>query len=119
MRASVVETLGQGYIITAKAKGLSRRAIISIIWRHVLRNSSLPVVTIMGYAFGVAMGGAVLIETMFTWPDIGLLLIDAIRARDNQTIVGVVLFISFAVIVMNLIVDLLYCALDPRIRMGR
>jgi peptide/nickel transport system permease protein len=116
MRASVVETLGQGYIITAKAKGLSRRAII---WRHVLRNSSLPVVTVMGYAFGVAMGGAVLIETVFSWPGIGLLLIDAIRARDNQTIVGVVLFISFAVIVMNLIVDLLYCALDPRIRMGR
>jgi peptide/nickel transport system permease protein len=116
MRASVVETLGQGYIITAKAKGLSRRAII---WRHVLRNSSLPVVTVMGYAFGVAMGGAVLIETVFSWPGIGLLLIDAIRARDNQTIVGVVLFISFAVIVMNLIVDLLYCALDPRIRMGK
>jgi peptide/nickel transport system permease protein len=113
MRAGVVETLGQGYIVTARAKGLSRRAII---WRHVLRNSSLPVVTVMGYAFGVAMGGAVLIETVFSWPGIGLLLIDAIRARDNQTIVGVVLFISFAVILMNLIVDLLYCALDPRIR---
>ena len=95
MRASVQETLGQGYIITARAKGLSRNAII---WRHVLRNSSLPVVTVMGYAFGVAMGGAVLIETVFSWPGIGLLLIDAIRARDNQTIVGVVLFISFAVI---------------------
>jgi len=115
MRASVMETLGQGYIVTAKAKGLSRGAIIR---RHVLRNSSLPVVTVMGYAFGVAMGGAVLIETVFSWPGIGLLLIDAIRARDNQTIVGVVLFISFAVILMNLVVDLLYCALDPRIRRG-
>ena len=116
MRASVVETLGQGYIMTARAKGLTRQAIIR---RHVLRNSSLPVVTVMGYAFGVAMGGAVLIETVFSWPGIGLLLIDAIRARDNQVVVGVVLFISVAVILMNLVVDLLYCVLDPRIRAGR
>jgi peptide/nickel transport system permease protein len=116
MRASVTETLGQGYIVTARAKGLSRQAIIR---RHVLRNSSLPVVTVMGYAFGVAMGGAVLIETVFSWPGIGLLLIDAIRARDNQVVVGVVLFISVAVILMNLVVDLLYCLLDPRIRTGR
>ncbi|MBV9113180.1 MAG: ABC transporter permease [Hyphomicrobiales bacterium] len=115
MRANVIETLGQGYIVTARAKGLSRPTIIR---RHVLRNSSLPVVTIMGYAFGVAMGGAVLIETVFSWPGVGLLLIEAIRARDNQVVVGVVLFVSFAVILMNLIVDLLYCALDPRIRTG-
>jgi peptide/nickel transport system permease protein len=72
----------------------------------------------MGYAFGVAMGGAVLIETVFSWPGVGLLLIEAIRARDNQVVVGVVLFVCFAVILMNLIVDLLYCALDPRIRTG-
>jgi peptide/nickel transport system permease protein len=116
MRASVTETLGQGYIVTARAKGLSRGAIIR---RHVLRNSSLPVVTVMGYAFGVAMGGAVLIETVFSWPGVGLLLIEAIRARDNQVVVGVVLFVSFTVILMNLIVDLLYSVLDPRIRTGR
>ncbi len=115
MRASVIETLGQGYIVTARAKGLTRRAII---WRHVLRNSSLPLVTVMGYAFGVAMGGSVLIETVFSWPGIGLLLIEAIRARDNQVVVGVVLFISLAVILMNSIVDLLYSILDPRIRSG-
>jgi peptide/nickel transport system permease protein len=66
----------------------------------------------------VAMGGAVLIETVFSWPGVGLLLIEAIRARDNQVVVGVVLFVCFAVILMNLIVDLLYCALDPRIRTG-
>ena len=98
MRANVIETLGQGYIVTARAKGLSRGTVIR---RHVLRNSGLPVVTIMGYAFGVAMGGAVLIETVFSWPGIGLLLIEAIRARDNQVVVGVVLFVSFAVILMN------------------
>ena len=72
----------------------------------------------MGYAFGVAMGGAVLIETVFSWPGVGLLLIEAIRARDNQVVVGVVLFVCFAVILMDLIVDLLYSVLDPRIRTG-
>ena len=73
----------------------------------------------MGYAFGVAMGGAVLIETVFSWPGIGLLLIEAIRDRDNQVVVGVVLFVSVAVILMNLIVDVLYGLLDPRIRRER
>ncbi|MGH7154415.1 MAG: ABC transporter permease, partial [Acetobacteraceae bacterium] len=116
MRASTIETLGAGYIVTARAKGLSRGAIIR---GHVLRNSSLPIVTVMGYAFGVAMGGAVLIETVFSWPGIGLLLIEAVRNRDNQVVVGVVLFISLAVIVMNLIVDILYGLLDPRIRVTR
>jgi peptide/nickel transport system permease protein len=116
MRASTIKTLNAGYIITARAKGLSRGAIIR---GHVLRNSSLPVLTVMGYAFGVAMGGAVLIETVFSWPGVGLLLIEAIRNRDNQVVVGVVLFISLAVIAMNLIVDLLYGLLDPRIRSGR
>jgi peptide/nickel transport system permease protein len=116
MRASTIETLSAGYIVTARAKGLSRSAIIR---GHVLRNSSLPVLTVMGYAFGVAMGGSVLIETVFSWPGVGLLLIEAIRNRDNQVVVGVVLFVSLAVIVMNLIVDLLYGLLDPRIRTGR
>lgn len=116
MRASTVETLGAAYIVTARAKGLSRGAIIR---GHVLRNSSLPVLTVMGYAFGVAMGGAVLIETVFSWPGVGLLLVEAIRNRDNQVVVGVVLFVSLAVILMNLIVDILYGLLDPRIRAAR
>jgi peptide/nickel transport system permease protein len=116
MRASTIETLGAGYIVTARAKGLSRGAIIR---GHVLRNSSLPVLTVMGYAFGVAMGGAVLIETVFSWPGVGLLLVEAIRNRDNQVVVGVVLFVSLAVILMNLIVDVLYGWLDPRIRIAR
>ena len=116
MRASTIETLEAGYIVTARAKGLSRGAIIR---GHVLRNSSLPVLTVMGYAFGVAMGGAVLIETVFSWPGVGRLLIEAIRNRDNQVVVGVVMFIALAVIVMNLIVDILYGLLDPRIRAAR
>lgn len=115
MRASVIDTLGQGYIITARAKGLSRGQIIR---RHVLRNSSLPLVTISGYAFGSALGGAVLLEMVFTWPGLGLLLVESIRLRDNLTVVGVVLFSALAVIVMNLVVDILYALLDPRIKAG-
>lgn len=113
MRASVIDTLSQGYIITARAKGLSRSQIIR---RHVLRNSSLPMVTIAGYAFGSALSGAVLLETVFTWPGLGLLMVDSIRLRDNLTVIGVVIFSAGAVILMNLVVDILYAILDPRIR---
>jgi peptide/nickel transport system permease protein len=113
MRASVIDTLGQGYVVTARAKGLTRGAVI---FRHILRNSSLPLVTIAGYAFGAALGGAVLLETVFTWPGMGLLLIEAIRMRDNMTVIGIVIFSALAVILMNFIVDVLYALLDPRIR---
>jgi len=113
MRASIIDTLAQGYIVTARAKGLTRGEIIR---RHVLRNSSLPLVTIAGYAFGSALSGAVLLETVFTWPGLGLLMVDSIRLRDNLTVVGVVLVSVLAVIVMNLVVDILYALLDPRIR---
>ncbi|SFJ73757.1 peptide/nickel transport system permease protein [Bosea sp. OK403] len=116
MRASVIDTISQGYIITARAKGLTRGQIIR---RHVLRNSSLPLVTIAGYAFGSALGGAVFLETVFTWPGLGLLLVDSIRLRDNMMVIGVVIFSALAVVAMNLIVDLLYAALDPRIRTVR
>jgi peptide/nickel transport system permease protein len=113
MRASVIDTISQGYVITARAKGVSRSQIIR---RHILRNSSLPLVTIAGYAFGSALSGAVLLETVFTWPGLGLLMVDSIRLRDNLTVVGVVIFSALAVILMNLVVDILYALLDPRIR---
>ncbi|GHF70733.1 ABC transporter permease [Seohaeicola zhoushanensis] len=113
MRASVIDTLSQGYIMTARAKGLSRS---SIIRKHVLRNSSLPLVTIAGYAFGTALGGAVLLETVFAWPGLGLLFVQAVRMRDNMTVVAVVIFAAIAIILINLIVDVLYALLDPRIR---
>ena len=116
MRASVSDTLGQGYIITARAKGLTRWAIIR---GHVLRNSSLPLVTVAGYAFGSALGVAVLLETVFTWPGLGLLLVQAVRMRDNMTVVGIVIFAALAVITINLVVDVLYAILDPRIRNRR
>lgn len=113
MRAGVIDTLGQGYVVTARAKGLTRSAVI---FRHILRNSSLPLVTIAGYAFGAALGGAVLLETVFTWPGMGLLLIEAVRMRDHMTVTGIVIFSAIAVILMNLLVDILYAVLDPRIR---
>lgn len=112
-RVSVMETMGQGYIATARLKGLTGGQIIR---RHMLRNSTLPVVTAMGYSFAVAIGGTVLIETVFSWPGVGLLLVESIRQRDNQVIVGIMLLISIMVIVMNLLVDLLYAWLDPRTR---
>lgn len=113
MRASVIDTLGQGYIVTARAKGLKRN---TIILRHILRNSSLPLVTVAGYAFGAALGGAVLLETVFTWPGLGLLLIEAIRTSDHMTVMGVVIFSALAVVLMNFVVDVLYALIDPRIR---
>lgn len=115
MRASVSETLEQGYIVTARQKGLSRR---EIIMGHVVRNSILPVITVMGYSFGTAMGGAVLLETVFSYPGVGSLMVESVRARDTQTIVGVVILIACSVVVMNIVVDLLYAWLDPRIRVS-
>lgn len=115
MRASVSETLDQGYIVTARQKGLSRREIIT---GHVVRNSILPVITVMGYSFGTAMGGAVLLETVFSYPGIGSLMVESVRARDTQVIVGVVMLIACSVVVMNVVVDLLYAWLDPRIRVS-
>lgn len=115
MRASVSETLEQGYIVTARQKGLSRREIIT---GHVVRNSILPVITAMGYSFGTAMGGAVLLETVFSYPGVGSLMVESVRARDTQVIVGVVILIACSVVVMNIVVDLLYAWLDPRIRVA-
>ena len=115
MRASVSETLEQGYIVTARQKGLSRR---EIIMGHVVRNSILPVITVMGYSFGTAMGGAVLLETVFSYPGVGSLMVESVRSRDTQVIVGVVILVACSVVVMNVVVDLLYAWLDPRIRIA-
>jgi peptide/nickel transport system permease protein len=115
MRASANDTLDQGYVITARQKGLSRGEIVR---RHVVRNSILPVITVMGYSFGTAIGGAVLIETVFSYPGVGMLMIEAVRARDTQVIVGVVLLVACSVVIMNVVVDILYAWLDPRIHIS-
>ena len=115
-RASVQETLSQGYIVNARMKGLTRGEIIR---KHLLRNSVLPVVTTSGYAFASTLGGTVLIESVFTWPGLGLLLVDSVRARDNMTVVGVIVVAAAMVILVNLVVDIIYALIDPRVRAAR
>lgn len=114
-RSSMLETLRQDYVRTARAKGLAERGVV---YRHALRNALIPVVTVIGLQFGSLIGGAVLTETTFAWPGIGRLLVDAISARDYPIIQGVVLFFAVVFIVLNLVVDLLYGYIDPRIKYG-
>lgn len=113
MRSSMLEVLRQDYILTARAKGLSERVIT---YRHSLKNALIPVVTLAGLQFGRMIGIAVIIETIFAWEGIGKLLVDSIYARDFTMIQGCVLCISILVVLSNLVVDILYAYLDPRIR---
>ncbi len=112
-RACMLEVLRQDYIRTARAKGQVERLVI---YRHALRNALLPIVTIVGLQFGTLMGGAVLTETVFAWPGIGRLLVDAIGFRDYPVIQAAVLVIALGFVLTNLVVDILYAYLDPRIR---
>jgi peptide/nickel transport system permease protein/oligopeptide transport system permease protein len=112
-RSSMLEILGQDYLRTARAKGLRERVVI---WRHALRNALIPVSTIVGLQFGSLLGGAFIIETIFGWPGVGRLAVQAIFNRDFPVIQGTVLLVAVAYLVTNLIVDLLYAWLDPRIR---
>jgi ABC-type dipeptide/oligopeptide/nickel transport system permease component len=112
-RASTLDVLCQDYIRTARAKGLPAGALV---YRHVLRNVLIPVVTTVGLQFGALLGGAVLTESVFGWPGMGLLLVDSIFSRDYPMIQGIVLVFSALVISMNLLVDVLYAYIDPRIR---
>jgi peptide/nickel transport system permease protein len=116
VRSSVVETLGRDYVTTARAKGLSERAVIL---RHVLRNSLIPVITVVGIQLGSILGGAVVIEVVFNMPGLGRLVVDSVRSRDYPVLQGglLVLMVWFAVI--NLLVDLAYGAVDPRVRVVR
>lgn len=112
-RSSMLETLRQDYVRTAKAKGLASAAVNL---KHAFRNALLPVVTVVGLQFGGLLGGAVLTETVFAWPGIGRMLVDAIRARDLPLIQGTVLFVAVLFSVINLLVDLSYALLNPKIR---
>ncbi len=114
-RASMLEVLGSDYIRTARAKGLSEPVVVG---KHALRNAILPVVTIAGLQFGGLISGAVLVETVFSWPGLGTLALDAILGRDYPTIIGILFFSSMIVIIANLLTDLAYRLVDPRIRAG-
>jgi peptide/nickel transport system permease protein len=113
IRASVIETLDEDYVRTAQAKGASRWRVLRI---HVLRNALLPVVSMLGMDFGLAFGGAIFIETVFGLPGMGQLLVRAVTVRDLPVILGVVLVVCLAVALANLIIDVLYGAIDPRAR---
>lgn len=112
-RSAVLEVLGQDYIRTAWAKGLEFRKVIN---KHALRNALIPVITIGGLEFGSLMAGAVITETVFSWPGIGRLLVESILARDYPVVQGAVLVIALSFIMINLIVDMMYGLVDPRIR---
>jgi peptide/nickel transport system permease protein len=115
-RASLLEELHEPYVLAARARGVSRsRAVL----RHALRNSLIPIVTILGLQFGVVLTGAVITETIFAWPGIGRLLIQSISFRDYPTVQGCVLLIAVTYVGVNLITDLTYGFLDPRIRVDR
>jgi ABC-type dipeptide/oligopeptide/nickel transport system permease component len=112
-RARLVEELGELYVLAARARGVSRtRAVI----RHALRNSLIPVVTIVGLQLGAVLTGTIITETIFSWPGVGRLLIQAINFRDYPLVQGCILFIAVTYVAMNLIVDVAYAWLDPRIR---
>jgi len=115
MRSQMLEAGGQDYIRTAEAKGLTRRAVIL---RHQMKNALIPVVTFIGIDFGVMMGGAILTETVFSWPGVGREIFLAVGQRDWPIVMGGVIIIVFLVMIINLLVDLSYAWLDPRIRYG-
>ncbi len=112
-RSSLIEVLGEDYIRAAKAKGVSQARLV---WVHALRNALIPIVTVMGLMLGSIMTGAVLTETMFSWPGVGRWLIKSIEARDYPVIQGGILYTSFGVVVINLVVDLIYIWAQPRLR---
>jgi peptide/nickel transport system permease protein len=114
MRASMLEQAGMDYVITARAKGLSERRIV---WRHVVRNALLPVVTMAGVQVSSLVGGSVIVETVFGWPGLGQLAFESLFARDLNLLLGIFFLSAVLVLVVNLIVDILYTLLDPRIEL--
>jgi peptide/nickel transport system permease protein len=114
VRSSMLEVLGQDYVRTARSKGLTERAVVV---HHALRNAWLPVVTMIGLEFGFLLGGVVVIETVFSWPGIGRLVFNAINQRDIPVVQAAVIVLSLIFIALNLIVDLVYARIDPRVRL--
>lgn len=114
-RSAMLDILGDDYIRTARAKGVPARGVI---WRHALPNALIPVVTLSGVEFGYLLGGAVIVEQVFALPGLGRMVLDAILQRDYALVQGSVLFIALNFMIVNLLVDLAYAALDPRIRLG-
>ena len=115
MRASMLEQAGMDYVTTARAKGLTERRIVFV---HILRNAMLPVLTMAGVQVGALIGGSVIVESVFAWPGLGMLAFEALFARDLNLLLGIFLLSALLVVAINLVVDLLYSLLDPRIEVG-
>jgi len=113
VRSSMLEVLGQDYVRTARAKGLAEPRVLGV---HALKNAAIPIVTLLGLQFAQLLGGAVVTETIFAWPGIGRLVVEAIFNRDFPVVQGVVLVVSLIFVAVNVLVDLAYAVLDPRIR---
>jgi glutathione transport system permease protein len=114
-RSSLLEVLGEEYVRTARAKGLEEGRVLM---KHALRNALIPVVTMIGLQFGFLLSGAIVVETVFSWPGLGWLMIQSISFRDYPVLVAEILLFSLQFLVINLLVDLLYAALDPRVAYG-
>jgi len=115
LRSSLIEVLGNEYIKTARAKGLG---MATVVLRHALRNALIPVITLLGVQLGILLGGSVITETVFAWPGMGQLMIQAIFNRDYPVVEAAILFSAALFLIINLVVDLLYASLDPRIRLS-
>ncbi|MHB1132774.1 MAG: ABC transporter permease [Chloroflexota bacterium] len=116
MRASLLDVLHEDYVRTARAKGLPERMVIM---RHAVRNAMIPVVTVLGLQFGRLLGGAVIVEAVFSWPGIGSLVVSSVVARDYTVVQGVMMLLVTAFVFINLFTDLLYGLLDPAVRLGQ
>jgi len=112
-RSTMMESLSQDYVTTARSKGLREEVVVI---KHALKNALIPIITVVGLQFGLLLGGAVLTETVFAWPGLGRLIVDSILARDYPMIQGAILIFGLLYILVNLIVDLIYAYVDPRIR---
>ena len=112
-RSSMLEVIRQDYIRTAKAKGVNKKAVI---YKHALKNALIPVVTVVGLQFGSLLGGAVLTESVFSWPGVGTFLVNSIKAQDTPAVLGCVIVFCICFSIVNLVVDILYAYIDPRIK---
>ena len=115
-RSSVLEIMNEDYVRTARAKGLGER---TVLWRHVMRNALVPIITVVGLELGTLLSGSIIVETVFAWPGSGSLLIAAIQSRDYPLITGTVLTYTIAFVAINFTIDILYALIDPRIRFGK
>lgn len=112
-RSSMLEVIRQDYIRTARAKGVAEN---NVILKHALKNALIPIITVVGLQFGNLLGGAVLTETVFSWPGVGLLMVNGIKMKDTPVVMASVIFLAVTFSAVNLLVDILYAFVDPRVR---